>query len=67
MKNFGKPGRLANWLRRQPRLRSKLLTCLGWRRLKPDLQRNLPLYAGTSMTSVGVKPLILLGSLWTLV
>ena len=67
MKNFGKPGRLPNWLRRQPRPRSRLLTHLGWRRLKPDLQRNFPLYAGTTVTSLRVKPLMLLGSLWTLI
>ena len=39
-KNFKKPGRPPNYLKRQPRLRSKLSTRLGWRRLKPDLQRN---------------------------
>ena len=67
MKNFEKPGRLPNYLKRQPRLRSKLLTRLGWRRLKPDLQRNFPLYAGTTVTSLRVKPLMLLGSLWILI
>ena len=67
MKSFEKPGRLPNWLRRQPRLRSRLPTRLGWRRLKPDLQMNFPLYEGTTMTSLRVKPLMLLGSLWTLI
>ena len=67
MKNFEKPGRLPNYLKRQPRPRSKLLTCLGWRRLKPDLQRNFPLFVGITVTSLGVKPLMLLGSLWTLI
>ena len=51
----------------QPRPRSKLLTRLGWRRLKPDLQRNFSLYVGTTVTSLKVKPLMLLGSLQTLV
>ena len=67
MKNFEKLGRLPNCLKRQPRPRSKLLTRLGWRRLKPDLQRNFPLYVRTTVTSLGVKPLMLLGSLQTLV
>ena len=30
-KSFGKPGKLSNWLRRQPRPRSRLLTRLGWK------------------------------------
>ena len=38
-----KARRLPNYLKRQPRLRSKLRIRLGWRRLKPDLQRNSPL------------------------
>ena len=42
-------------------------TCLGWRRLKPDLRRKYPLYARIIVTSLGVKPLMLLGSLWTLI
>ena len=66
-KSFGKPGKLSNSLRRQLRPRSKLLTHLGWRRLKPDLQRNFPLFVGITVTSLGVKPLMLLGSLWTLI
>ena len=67
VKSFGKPGKLSNWLRRQLRSRSKLLTYLGWRRLKPDLRRNFPPYAGITVTSLRVKPLMLLGSLWTLI
>ena len=66
-KSFRKPGKLSNWLRRQPRPRSKLLTCLGWMRLKLDLRRNYPLYVGITATSLVVKPLMLLGSLWTLI
>ena len=38
-----KARRLPNYLKRQPRPRSKLRIRLGWRRLKPDLQRNSPL------------------------
>ena len=67
MKNFKKPRRLPNYLKRQPRPRSKLLTRLGWRRLKLDLRRNFSLYVGTTVTSLRVKPLMLLGSLQTLV
>ena len=66
-KSFGKPGELSNWLMRQSRSRSRLLTCLGWRRLKPNLRRNYPLYARITVTSLWVKPLMLLGSLWTLI
>ena len=39
---------------------------LGVRRLKPDSQRNSPLYARSTVVSLGVKPLMLLGSLWAL-
>ena len=42
-KNFEKLGMLPNYLKRQLRPRSKLRTRMGWRRLKPDLQRNSPL------------------------
>ena len=40
---------------------------LGMEETQTDLQRNFPLYVGTTVTSLGVKPLMLLGSLWTLV
>ena len=40
---------------------------LGMEETQTDLQRNFPLYVGTTVTSFGVKPLMLLGSLWTLV
>ena len=39
---------------------------LGVRRLKPDSQRNSLLYARSTVVSLGVKPLMLLGSLWAL-
>ena len=35
----------------------------GWKRLKPDSQRNSPLYVGSTVASLGVKPLMLLGYL----
>ena len=67
MKSFEKPGRLPNWSRRQPRPRSRLPTRFRWRRLKPSLRRSFLLYGGTTVTSLGVKPLMLLGFLWTLI
>ena len=66
-KNFKKPGRPPNYLKRQLRPRSKPLTHLGWRRLRPGLQRNSPLWLRTTAISLGVKPLMLLGFLLTLV
>ena len=40
---------------------------LGMEETQTDLQRNFSLYVGTTVTSLGVKPLMLLGSLWTLI
>ena len=39
---------------------------LGVEELKPDLQRNSLQYVGSTMIYLGAKPLMLLGSLWTL-
>ena len=38
----------------------------GVEELKPDLQRNSLQYVGSTMIYLGAKPLMLLGSLWTL-
>ena len=66
VKSFRRPGKMPNWLKRQLRLRSKRLIHLEWRRLKSDLQRNFPQYAGNTAEYLGVKPLMLLGYLWIL-
>ena len=50
-------------LRKQPRPRSRQHIRLGWRRLKSDSQRNSLWYAGSIVVYLGVKPLMLLGSL----
>ena len=61
-----RPGRLPNYLKRRPRPRSKMRTLLGCKRLKTDSQRSSPLWLGITVISLGVKPLMLLGSLLTL-
>ena len=61
-----RPGRLPNYLKRRPRSRSKMRTLLGCKRLKTDSQRSSPLWLGITVISLGVKPLMLLGSLLTL-